>query len=201
MKSELSKCLAQEIFNCTDEELLQIIRKARQLVAQYNVMSGENAETRGAVLRELLGGIGENVKIDMPFYCDYGRHIFIGNNGIIGMNCTFVDCNEIKIGDKVLIASNVQIYTATHPVELRQRLIDAWDEAEGTAFFRTYSQPVTIEDNVWIGGGVIILPGVTIGKNSVIGAGSVVVHSIPANSLAVGNPCRVIRNINQEERV
>jgi maltose O-acetyltransferase len=92
-----------------------------------------------------------------------------------------------------LIASNVQIYTATHPVETNERLIENWTETESGPFFRTYARPVKIEDNVWIGGGVIILPGVTIGKNSVIGAGSVVTRSIPRNSIAFGNPCKVIR--------
>ena len=100
--------------------------------------------------------------------------------------------------NNVLIASNVQIYTATHPVNISDRLLDNWSYNNPHAFFNTYALPVTIEDNVWIGGGVIILPGVTIGKNSVIGAGSVVNKSIPPNSLAVGNPCKVIRKINNK---
>ncbi|POD88891.1 Maltose O-acetyltransferase [Lactiplantibacillus plantarum subsp. plantarum] len=111
------------------------------------------------------------------------------------MNCTFVDCNRIVIGNNVLIASNVQIYTATHPVELRDRLRADWQPDSGQYFcLRHMRKPVTIGDGCWIGGGVIIIPGVT------IGAGSVVVKDIPANTVAVGNPCRVIRQINQEER-
>jgi maltose O-acetyltransferase len=112
---------------------------------------------------------------------------------IININCTFVDCNKIEIGNNVLIASNVQIYTATHPVETYERLVENWKETDEIPYFRTYALPVKIGDNVWIGGGVIILPGVTIGKNSVIGAGSVVTRSIPENSVAFGNPCKVIR--------
>lgn len=112
------------------------------------------------------------------------------------MNCTFVDCNQITIGDNVLIASNVQLYTAAHPVELSERLTPDWDAKTGQYFCRTYALPIRIGSGCWLGGGVIVLPGVTIGDGCVIGAGSVVTKDIPANSLAVGNPCRVIRKIN-----
>lgn len=111
---------------------------------------------------------------------------------IINMNCTFADDREITIGDRVLIASNIQICTASHPVLPQERLIPEGTQEHGS-FFRTFAQPVEIQDNVWIGGGCIILPGVTIGKNTVIGAGSVVTRPIPENCAAFGNPCRVIR--------
>ena len=194
--SELTKCLAGEIFNCVDDELVNIIKRARSLTKAYNSTDFNDETKKQAILQQLFNKIGTNVKIDMPFYCDYGQHISIGNNVIININCTFVDCNKITIGNNVLIASNVQIYTATHPVNVAERLRDNWTADSGKAFFRTYALPVTIEDNVWIGGGAIILPGVTIGKNSVIGAGSVVVKDIPANSVAVGNPCKVIRKLD-----
>ena len=196
--SELSKCLQVKQFNCIDDELVSIITKARRLTKQYNQTKFEDTIQKDSILSELFAKIGNNVKIDVPFYCDYGQHISIGNNVIININCTFVDCNKITIGNNVLIASNVQIYTATHPVNISDRLLDNWSYNNPHAFFNTYALPVTIEDNVWIGGGVIILPGVTIGKNSVIGAGSVVNKSIPPNSLAVGNPCKVIRKINNK---
>lgn len=197
--SELSKCLQGKQFNCIDDELVSIITKARRLTKQYNQTKFEDTiQQKDNILSELFAKIGNNVKIDVPFYCDYGQHISIGNNVIININCTFVDCNKITIGNNVLIASNVQIYTATHPVNISDRLLDNWSYNNPHAFFNTYALPVTIEDNVWIGGGVIILPGVTIGKNSVIGAGSVVNKSIPPNSLAVGNPCKVIRKINNK---
>ena len=196
--SELSKCLQGKQFNCIDNELVSIITKARRLTKQYNQTKFEDTIQNDNILSELFAKIGNNVKIDVPFYCDYGQHISIGNNVIININCTFVDCNKITIGNNVLIASNVQIYTATHPVNISDRLLDNWSYNNPHAFFNTYALPVTIEDNVWIGGGVIILPGVTIGKNSVIGAGSVVNKSIPPNSLAVGNPCKVIRKINNK---
>jgi len=152
-----------------------------------------------AILKELFGSMGNNVSVGIPFICDYGRNIHIGTNVSVNMNCTFVDCNRINIGDNVLIASNVQIYTATHPVELADRLTPDWNPKSGEYFCRTYALPVKIGNGCWIGGGVIILPGVTIGDGSVIGAGSVVTKDIPANCVAVGNPCRVIRQINKPE--
>ncbi|SEJ20845.1 maltose O-acetyltransferase [Propionispira arboris] len=195
--SELDKCMSGNMFNCIDEELTDMISKSRIMTHQYN--SSSSIKEKQHILHELFGEIGSNVKVDVPFYCDYGKNIFIGNNGIINMNCTFVDCNKIEIGNNVLIASNVQIYTATHPVNAKERLVDGWKENSGQAFFRTYALPVKIEDNVWIGGGTIILPGVTIGKNSVIGAGSIVTKNIPANCVAVGNPCRVIKKLSDKK--
>lgn len=193
--SELDKCLAGELFNCIDGKLVSIIKKARKLTRAYNSTNFDDDITKDKILHELFNKMGSNVKIDMPFYCDYGCNISIGSNVIININCTFVDCNKITIGNNVLIASNVQIYTATHPVAVEERLRSNWQETSGKPFFRTYALPVTIEDNVWIGGGSVILPGVTIGKNSVIGAGSVVVKDIPRNCVAVGNPCKVIRKL------
>ena len=114
--------------------------------------------------------MGENVAIDTPFHCDYGKNIFLGNDVIINMNCTFVDNKPIRIGNRVLIASNVQLYTSSHPVLPQERLVPDFRERR-TTFFRTFARPIEIKDNVWIGGGCIILPGVTIGENSVIGAG------------------------------
>jgi maltose O-acetyltransferase len=193
MKTEIQKCLDGEIFNTSDPEIQNIIHRARALTKDYNNLVSTDNLRKQELLMDLLGSIGRNVNIDTPFFCDYGRHISIGHNVIININCTFVDCNTIQIGNNVMIASNVQIYTATHRVETYERLVEDWKETDEVPYFRTYALPVKIEDNVWIGGGVIILPGVTIGKNSVIGAGSVVTRSIPENSVAFGNPCKVIR--------
>ena len=179
MKTELQKCLDGEIFNTSDDTLQKMIHQARKLTGIYNTTPSTNTQKKHTVLKELFGNLGDNVNIDTPFHCDYGKHIRIGNNVIININCTFIDCNTIKIGNNVLIASNVQIYTATHPVDVNQRLVANWHSDSKTPYFRAYALPVKIEDNVWIGGGVIILPGVTIGKNAVIGAGSVVTKSIP----------------------
>ncbi|MGE0076403.1 MAG: sugar O-acetyltransferase [Bacteroidales bacterium] len=198
MKTELQKCLDGEIFNTSDKEIQRIIHNARKLTQRYNATPSTNSKQRCEILAELFGNVGNNVNIDTPFYCDYGRHISVGNNVIININCTFVDCNKIEIGNNVLIASNVQIYTSTHPTNVTERLVANWNPDSELPYFRTFAKPVRIEDNVWIGGGVIILPGVTIGENSVIGAGSVVTKSIPANSVAVGNPCKVIRTISNK---
>lgn len=196
MKTEIQKCLDGENFNTSDDEIQQIIHNARDLTRKYNSTHSTDSNKRNRILSDLFGEIGSNVNIDTPFYCDYGKHTFIGDNVIININCTFVDCNKIEIGNNVLIASNVQIYTATHSPDVSERLVENWTPESKLPYFRTYAKPVKIEDNVWIGGGVIILPGVKIGKNSVIGAGSIVTKSIPENSVAVGNPCRVIREIN-----
>ena len=163
---------------------------------EYNSLPYEEKEKIREVLSQLFESIGTNVSVGNPFICDYGRNISLGDNVSINMNCTFVDCNKITVGSNVLISSNVQIYTATHPVELRDRLTPEWTSESGEYFCRTYALPVTIGDGCWIGGGVIILPGVTIGRGSVIGAGSVVTKDIPENCVAAGNPCRILRRIN-----
>ena len=198
MKNEMEKCMAGEWYNCHDPIFLEFKRKARSLLAAYNALPYDEKEQNRKILEEMLGGLGTNVSIGTSFTCDYGRNIYLGNNVSINMNCTFVDCNCIVVGDNVLIASNVQIYTATHPVELAERLTPNWSPESGEYFCRTYALPVAIGDGCWIGGGAILLPGVHIGKGSVIGAGSVVTKDIPENSVAVGNPCRVLRRINEK---
>lgn len=182
----------KDFLETADHDTIKQITHARELTREYYFSDYGNIEMRTEILRELLGGIGENVAIDTPFYCDYGKNIFLGSDVIINMNCTFVDNKPIRIGNRVLIASNVQIYTSAHPVLPQERLVPDWKERR-TTWFKTYAREVEIKNNVWIGGGSILLPGVTIGENSVIGAGSVVNRSIPENCVAVGNPCRVIR--------
>ncbi|MFC3122213.1 sugar O-acetyltransferase [Agaribacter flavus] len=195
MNKEIEKCLKGELFNTSDPEILDIIHNARAMTREYNSLSSRDSSAKQEILKALLGRVGENVNIDTPFYCDYGKHTFVGNNVIININCTFVDCNTITIGNDVLIASNVQIYTATHPVTAQERLVDNWQQGDSHPYFRTFAQAVLIADKVWIGGGVIILPGVHIGEGAVIGAGSVVTKDIPAYSVAYGNPARVVRQL------
>jgi acetyltransferase-like isoleucine patch superfamily enzyme len=200
MKTELEKCMAGEWYDCHDPVFVAFKAAARKLLAQYGKLPYGDKDGRYKLLKRLFGSIGSNVSVGNPFICDYGRNIYVGSNVSINMNCTFVDCNTITIGDNVLIASNVQIYTAAHPVELGERLTPGW-QPDSTAYFcRTFARPVTISNGCWIGGGVIIVPGVTVGENAVVGAGSVVTKSIPPNSLAVGNPCRVIRKLNGEQQ-
>lgn len=196
--NELEKCMAGKYYNCHDKIFLAFKAQARKLLKEYNALSYEQKEEKSGILKQLFGKIGTNVSVGLPFICDYGRNIYFGNNISVNMNCTFVDCNKITIGDNVLIASNVQLYTATHPVELSERLTPDWEPNGGRYFCRTYALPITIGNDCWLGGDVIVLPGVTIGEGCMIGAGSVVTKDIPENSLAVGNPCRVIRKINME---
>lgn len=195
--TELEKCMAGEYYNCHDKVFLDFKEKTRKLLKQYNSLEYGQKKEKTDILKQMFGSIGNNTSVGLPFICDYGRNIYIGDNVSINMNCTFVDCNKIIIGNNVLIASNVQLYTSTHPVELSERLVPGWTPESNEYFCRTYALPITIGNGCWIGGGVIVLPGVAIGNGSVIGAGSVVTKDIPDNSLAVGNPCRVIREINQ----
>ena len=192
----MEKCLAGVVFNGGDKELATMALNAKRLLKELNNTDYADVELKRNILQKLFGKIGENVHLDIDFHCEYGKHIFVGNQVVINMNCTFVDNNIIEIGNNVLIASNVQLYTATHSTKVHERIMN--DEEIKTGICKTYALPIKICDGAWIGGGSIVLPGVTIGKNSVIGAGSVVTRSIPDNCVAVGNPCRVIKYIDNE---
>lgn len=190
--TEREKMLAGELYDCGDPELLDRWHKAKDLAAAYNRTASADLAEKDRILAQLLGGRGKNLWITPPFYVDYGNNIFFGNNCEVNMNCTFLDDNRITIGDNALIAPNVQIYTAFHPTNAADRF--GAPKSDGSfEFCKTRTAPVTIGNNVWIGGGAILLPGVTIGDNVVIGAGSVVTHDIPSDSVAVGSPCRVVR--------
>ena len=190
--TEREKMLAGQLYDCGDPELLTQWHKAKDLAREYNNLPSAQTGEKEKILRQLLGGMGERLWITPPFYVDYGNNIYFGNNCEVNMNCIFLDDNEIRIGDNALIAPGVQIYTAFHPLRAEDRFGPL--QPDGSfAFCKTQTAPVTIGNNVWIGGGVIILPGVTIGDNVVIGAGSVVTKDIPSNTVAVGNPCRVVR--------
>ena len=190
--TEREKMLAGQLYDCGDPELLAQWHKAKNLMREYNQTESEDEEKKARILKELLGGQGENVWITPPFYADYGNNIYFGNNCEVNMNCTFLDDNRIVIGNNALIAPNVQIYTAFHPTSAKERFGEPREDGS-FVFCKTQTAPVIIGDNVWIGGGAIILPGVTIGNNVVIGAGSIVTKDIPDDVVACGNPCRVIR--------
>ncbi len=190
--TEREKMLAGQLYDCGDPELLDRWHKAKDLMRDYNLANSADAAEKERILNELLGGRGKNLWITAPFYVDYGNNIYFGNNCEVNMNCTFLDDNKIVIGDNALIAPNVQIYTAFHPANAADRFGECKEDGS-FAFCKTITAPVTIGDNVWIGGGAILLPGVTIGDNVVIGAGSVVAKDIPSNVIAYGNPCRVVR--------
>ncbi|MEG1175223.1 MAG: sugar O-acetyltransferase [Ruthenibacterium sp.] len=190
--TEREKMLAGELYDCGDAELLAQWHKAKNLTRAYSNLASEDLPAKEQLLRQLLGGFGKSLWVTPPFFVDYGCNIFLGDNCEINANCTFLDCASIRIGSNALVAPNVQIYTAFHPASAQERF--GTPRAEGSfAFCKTLTAPVTIGDNVWLGGGAILLPGVTLGDNVVIGAGSVVTHDIPSNSVAYGNPCQVIR--------
>lgn len=172
-----------------DKELLQAREDAKEVLYEYNLLRPSQKEEKKALLKSFLGKVGKEYIFEPPFYCDYGYNIEIGENFFANMNFIILDGAKVTIGDNVFIAPNVGIYTAGHPFDVEQRVNGL-----------EYAYPVTIGNNVWIGGHVAILPGVTIGDNTVIGAGSIVTKDIPSNVLAVGNPCRVIRVITEEDK-
>lgn len=195
MDKEYQNYLSGEYFQRGSKSALNIIVNNKRLLAKFNATDMADTQGREALMREMFGAVGKNVHIDMDFHSEFGKHVFLGDDVVVNMNCIFLDDNYIRIGNNVLIAPNVQLYTATHPVSPKERFVEGWDADEGEFFFRTKALPITIEDNVWIGGGTIVLPGVTIGHDCVIGAGSVVTKSVPPGMLALGNPCRVIRPV------
>jgi len=188
--SEKQKMLAGEAYNSRDPELLERYHFARKLLLEFNHMDSRNLERKSAILKELFGEVGEGVWIEAPFYCDYGENIRIGKNSFLNFNCLLLDDNCITIGKNALIGPYVQIYTASHPLSAKDRIIKDPEER-----YLTQTKPVSIGDNVWIGGNTLIMPGVTIGDNVTIGAGSIVTKPIPDNCLALGNPCKVIKEI------
>ncbi|WP_326512840.1 sugar O-acetyltransferase [Clostridium intestinale] len=158
-------------------------------IHKYNTMSPDKKEELDALIKDILGKSGKNIVVEPPFHCDYGKNIEVGNNFFVNYNCTILDVGKVIIGENVMFAPNVSIYTAGHPVH---------PESRNSGY--EYGIEVIIGDNVWIGGNVIINPGIKIGNNVVIGAGSVVTKDIPDNAIAVGNPCRVIREVTEEDR-
>lgn len=173
-----------------DKELNEDFMRARRLTRLFNSMTEEQMEERKEIIKELFKSTGENVHVEQTFHCDYGCHISVGENFYANYDCIMVDVCEIIIGDNVLLAPRVGLYTAGHP-------IDAAVRNEGLEF----GKPVIIGDNVWIGENAVINPGVTIGSGVVIGSGSVVTKDIPDHVVAVGNPCRVLRKINEEDKI
>lgn len=183
-KTEKQKMLTGELYLAVDPELATQSKRACRLLRRFNNTTEEEPELRFQILKELFGKVGEKIQILPPFHCDYGSNIYAGNGFYMNYGCIILDCNIVTIGENVLCGPYVQIYTASHPTDPEIRLSG-----------RELAAPITIGNNVWIGGDAIICPGVTIGDNTTIGAGSVVVKDIPANVVAAGNPCRIIRDI------
>lgn len=190
MKSEKEKMLSGKAYKAFGEELLNERQEAKNLVFKFNKLHPKKIKKRNKIIKKLFGKVAENFFIEPPFRCDYGYNIKVGNNFYANYNLTILDCAKVSIGNNCFIAPNVSILTAGHPIHFEIRN----QEYE-------YAFPITIEDNVWLGANVVINPNVTIGENSVIGSGSVVTKNIPPNSVAVGNPCKVIKQITDEDKM
>jgi len=189
MSREKDKMLSGELYKSFDAELLAERQRAKEIVFRYNSLQPSMIEERNELLKSLFGSVKGNFFIEPPFRCDYGCNIEIGENFYANYNLVILDCAKVTIGDNVLIGPNVGIYTAGHPLHFELRN-EEWE----------FACPITIEDNVWIGGNVVLNPGVTVGRNSVVGSGSVVTKDIPADVVAAGNPCRVIREITDADK-
>ncbi|GGZ41000.1 sugar O-acetyltransferase [Streptomyces bluensis] len=183
-RSNLERMQAGDFYIADDPEIARLLQRAVSLAARYQTAFAEDAEAAQPLLQELLGSLGEQAHIRPPLYVDYGSNITIGARTFVNYNLTALDVAPITIGEDCQIGPNVQLLTPTHPLEPQPRR----DKLEA-------ARPIVIGDNVWIGGGAIILPGVTIGDNSVIGAGAVVTKDVPANVVAIGNPARVVRSL------
>lgn len=186
MSSEWEKMLGGELYDPLDPQLSDKRRRARLLFKALNDTRDYQQEERARLIKELIPAAGEGVWIEPPFYCDYGSNITLGDKVFFNFNCVVLDVAPVRIGSGALFGPAVQIYAATHPLSVRERR--AGLEA---------GRAIEIGDDVWVGGGAIICPGVRIGARSVIGAGSVVTRNIPTDVLAVGNPCRVVREIRE----
>lgn len=182
VRSERERMLAGELYLASDPALVDARREARRLTRLFNQSTEEEAELRRRLINELFGAAGPRFEIEPSFRCDYGFNIFAADNLFVNFGGVFLDCAPIRIGKNVLMGPGVHLYTAAHPTDAALR-----------AAGREFALPITIGDDVWIGGGVIVCPGVTIGDRCVIGAGSVVTKDIPAGMIAAGSPCRVIR--------
>lgn len=188
MKTEKQKMLTGELYSPWEKQLRKERDHARAVIFDFNSLPPKEKQDRNFILKQLLGKTEKTFLIEPPFRCDYGSNIEIGDNFFANFNCIFLDCAKIKIGNNVMLGPNVQLYTASHPIDAETRN-KGWE----------YALPITIGDHVWIGGNVVINPGVKIGDRAVIGAGSVVTKDIPAGVIAFGNPCRVNREIKPQE--
>lgn len=185
--TEYEKMLSGQLYDACDAELLKDLNAVKVLCQQYNNLLPTDFAARNTLLRSILGQADKDTFINQPFYCDYGKHIHVGKRFFANFGLTILDEAPVRFGDDCFVGPNVNIYTACHSTNPEERNT-RWE----------WALPVTIGNNVWLGGNVTILPGVTIGDNCTIGAGSVVTHDIPANTVAAGNPARVIRHLEKE---
>ena len=186
-RSQRERMLAGDLYLADDPALEQEARRAAELLRDYNGSAPAEAALRRRILGDLLEAFGDGSEIRQPFWCEYGHQLHVGAHTFVNFGLVALDVAEIRIGDDVQIGPSVQLLTPTHPLDPGLRRAK-WEAAE----------PITIEDNVWLGGGVIVCPGVTIGADTVVGAGAVVVDDLPAGVLAVGNPARVVRPLARD---
>jgi len=183
--TEKEKMLAGELYDANyNSELIKDRMRAKNLCIKYNKLKSTDIKKRDKLIKKILGATGNNLLIEPNFWCDYGYNISVGENFYMNHNCVILDCAKVEFGDNVFIAPNCGFYTAGHPLDFERR-------NKGLEF----AKPIKVGNNVWIGGNVTFLPGVTIGDNVVIGAGSVVTKDIPANTVAYGSPCKAVKNI------
>lgn len=187
MRTEREKMLAGELYDPFDPELVAARDRARDLCQDLNATREADRDARRRILRALFAAGGESVWLQPPFYCDYGSNIHLGERVFFNFNCVVLDVCRVTVGDFTLFGPAVQVYTATHPMDAVLRRT------------QESGKPIAIGSDVWVGGGAIICPGVTIGSRSVIGAGSVVTRDVPPGVFAAGNPCRVIRDLGAAE--
>ena len=186
---EAAKMLTGKPYNALEKTLVAARMRAKELLFDLNILRPSEIQQRNAIFKKLLGSTNKAFYIESPFRCDYGYNIEIGSHFFANYNCTILDCAKVSIGNHVLFGPNVSLFTACHPVHA---------ELRNTGY--QHALPITIGDNVWIGGNTVINAGVTIGVNTVIGSGSVVTKDIPANVVAFGNPCRVSREITEQDK-
>ncbi len=186
--TEKELMLSGQLYMANDKELYESRKRAKSLTMLFNSAAEEQEEYRLALLKELFKGIGKNIWIEPVFRCDYGWNIVIGDNFYANYDCTIIDVCDVIIGNNVFFAPRVSLFTASHPIDYAVR---------NTCL--EYGKPITICDNVWVGGCTVVNPGVTIGEGTIIGSGSVVTKDIPPGVIAAGNPCRIIREITQSD--
>ncbi|GEO79168.1 maltose O-acetyltransferase [Companilactobacillus mindensis DSM 14500] len=189
MRSEKEKMLSGDLYIAHDDELRVDFKRAKKLVREFNHTTEDQRDKRNEIIKKLFKKSGKGVYLEPPFYTDYGCNTEVGDNFYANYETIILDIAEVKIGNNVLFGPRVGLYTAGHPIDAVIR---------NEAF--EYGKPITIGDDVWVGGNVVINPGVTIGSNVVIGSGAVVTKDIPDGVIAVGNPCRVLRKINEEDK-
>ncbi len=187
--NEYERMLEGLVYNDFDQDLFNRRVKAKKLFKAYNKTEDDQIELRNEIMNELFNKVGHNVWIEPDFRCEYGKNISFGDDIYINFGCIILDCAKISIGSNTLIGPNVGLYAANHSIDPQERKNGG-----------CYGKPITIGNNVWLGGDVKILGGVTIGDNSIIGTGSIVTKDIPSNVIAIGNPCKVLRKITKEDK-